>query len=58
MELTEKEMELTEKETLLISYFRSMSEFNRQRILTAAAVAADAFRRTELLKAGQKRSSK
>jgi hypothetical protein len=48
-------MELTEKEMLLIDYFRSMSEFNRQRLLNSAAVAADAFRRTELLKAGQKR---
>jgi hypothetical protein len=48
-------MELTEKEKLLIEYFRSMSEFNRQRILASASAATDAFKRTELFKSGQKR---
>jgi hypothetical protein len=48
-------MELNEKETQLIEYFRSMSEFNRQRIMASAAVAADAFKRAELFRAGQRR---
>jgi hypothetical protein len=50
-----RDMELTEKEMQLISYFRSMSEFNKQRILASSAAAADAFKRTELFKSGNKR---
>jgi hypothetical protein len=47
-------MELTENEVLLLGYFRSMSEFNRRRILVSAATAADAFKRTQQYKALQK----
>lgn len=51
-------MEISEKEVQLIEYFRSMSEFNRQRILAMAAHAADTYRVTMKFKENQQRPKK
>jgi hypothetical protein len=51
-------MDISEKETQLIEYFRSMSEFNRQRLLAMAAHASDTYRVTMKFKENQQRSKR